>query len=319
MVKRIFFAVIVICGLACAQTNLPLMGVGFRHSSGGTITVRNFTTDQDSGLSTRSLQTSGAQAGDAILCIPVVNGGISITAASWSSGVATLTLSSTGPSVGDRIGVGSVQPIGYDGVFTVTGVSGSNITYALATNPGGIGTVFGGVESPISSVTDDSGNTYTEVSGSYNTISSLWVATNISLHSGGTQPTVTASVPTWSGPIGFGLLPVGGLDTNRSTVVDVVATNAFDNTNVSTIVTPTIAGNFSPELFIAFAGTFNSGTDTAVACGHQFTNLDSGNHDGIAGYPAGYFINSSASSTCAGLVESPAGNAWSTIVSLKTP
>jgi hypothetical protein len=62
------------------------------------------------------------------------------TAATWSAGVVTLTLTHS-YAAGDRIGVGSIVGSevvnGYNGVFTVATVTGTTaLTYALATDPG---------------------------------------------------------------------------------------------------------------------------------------------------------------------------------------
>lgn len=60
-----------------------------------------------------------------------------VTAATWASNVATLTLNATPCfQVGDSVTVASVSPNGYNGTYTVTAVSGSTISYALGSNPG---------------------------------------------------------------------------------------------------------------------------------------------------------------------------------------
>ncbi len=61
-----------------------------------------------------------------------------LTAASWSAGVVTITMAAvpTGILVGDQITVTGMTPTGYNGSFAVTAVTGTTISYALLTNPG---------------------------------------------------------------------------------------------------------------------------------------------------------------------------------------
>lgn len=63
----------------------------------------------------------------------------SIVSASWSGSVATFTLLDMVFATGDTITITGVTPSGYDGTYTVTGVSGLDLTVALVANPGGTG------------------------------------------------------------------------------------------------------------------------------------------------------------------------------------
>lgn len=76
-----------------------------------------------------------------------------ITAATWTSGTATLTLSgnnanftSNTVSGTQQAVVENVTPSGYNGTFDVTASGSNQLTYAVA-NPGGSGSVFGDVYS----------------------------------------------------------------------------------------------------------------------------------------------------------------------------
>jgi hypothetical protein len=65
-------------------------------------------------------------------------GSYTVTGASWSGGTATLTLNraaAPGISSGIPVTISGISPSGYNGVFIVTSVSGSTISYA-ASNPG---------------------------------------------------------------------------------------------------------------------------------------------------------------------------------------
>jgi hypothetical protein len=76
-------------------------------------------------------------------------GPVPITAASWASGVATITLGAApGYLVGQSVTVSGMTPAGYNGTFRVTAVSGNSFSYALAANPGtasGFGTAASGL------------------------------------------------------------------------------------------------------------------------------------------------------------------------------
>lgn len=61
-----------------------------------------------------------------------------LTAASWSAGVATVTMAAvpSGIAVGDQVTITGMTPSGYNGSFAVTAVTSTTISYAVATNPG---------------------------------------------------------------------------------------------------------------------------------------------------------------------------------------
>lgn len=61
---------------------------------------------------------------------------LTITAASFSAGTATVTCGAHSATIGDSIVVAGVNPAGYNGTFLVTGTSGTTISYALAADPG---------------------------------------------------------------------------------------------------------------------------------------------------------------------------------------
>ncbi len=97
-----------------------------------------------------------------------------LTAASWASGVATVTMAAvpTGIVVGDQITIAGMTPTGYNGSFAVTAVTGTTISYALATNPGTetvLGTLAaGGGALPVKIDTLQIGNSaqvYTDANG----------------------------------------------------------------------------------------------------------------------------------------------------------
>lgn len=61
-----------------------------------------------------------------------------VTGASWSSGTATLTVSSTrGLRIGEEVGVSGVTPSGYNTARSaITGLTATTVSYAVAANPG---------------------------------------------------------------------------------------------------------------------------------------------------------------------------------------
>jgi len=69
------------------------------------------------------------------------NTSLIVSTASWSGGVATVTLTNTSSSgqpfaIGATITVTGMSPSGYNGIYTVTGGSATTVTYALVSNPG---------------------------------------------------------------------------------------------------------------------------------------------------------------------------------------
>jgi len=63
-------------------------------------------------------------------------GTVSITAASWAANVVTFTASGHGLTTGRMVNVKGVTPSAYNGDYIVTGVSGTQFTAALASDPG---------------------------------------------------------------------------------------------------------------------------------------------------------------------------------------
>jgi hypothetical protein len=62
-----------------------------------------------------------------------------VTAASWAGGVATLTIGANNLQIGQHVSISGITPSGYnvaDAVVTNTGGGGTQIMYALASNPG---------------------------------------------------------------------------------------------------------------------------------------------------------------------------------------
>jgi hypothetical protein len=67
------------------------------------------------------------------------NSGFTVTNASWSGGVATLTFATRSQvafATGSSISVTGIRPSGYNGTYTVTGGTTSTVTYALVSDPG---------------------------------------------------------------------------------------------------------------------------------------------------------------------------------------
>src|SRR5262249_59922231 len=73
---------------------------------------------------------------------------VAINAATWASGVATITLGSApGYLVGQSVSITGMTPTGYNGTFRVSAVAGNTFSYALASDPGtasGFGTAASG-------------------------------------------------------------------------------------------------------------------------------------------------------------------------------
>ena len=92
----------------------------------------------------------------------------SITAASWSGNVVTITASNS-LSVGDTVSISGMTPSGYNGVFTVATASSTTFTYALTSNPG-TATVLGAVSAGTESYAyDASGRTTKSVDADFRT------------------------------------------------------------------------------------------------------------------------------------------------------
>jgi hypothetical protein len=62
---------------------------------------------------------------------------VNITAASWAAGTATLTYTGDRAfTVGETIIVVGINPVAYDGTYTVTAETASTVSFAIASNPG---------------------------------------------------------------------------------------------------------------------------------------------------------------------------------------
>ena len=59
-----------------------------------------------------------------------------VTAASWAGGVATLTIGGHALQVNQLVTVSGITPSGYNGTVTVTAITGTTASFALASNPG---------------------------------------------------------------------------------------------------------------------------------------------------------------------------------------
>lgn len=119
--------------LNVSVTNPPapskLLRTGALISQGGTNTSAN----------TLSLLT---QASD---LTPLLNGAVTITAATWSTGTVTVTTSTPhGIPSGDTVQgtIAGMTPTGYNGTFALTYVSANQFSYPLVSNPG-TATIFG--------------------------------------------------------------------------------------------------------------------------------------------------------------------------------
>lgn len=67
------------------------------------------------------------------------NTSLTVTGASWTGGTATISFASQSQvafATGSSITVSGIRPSGYNGTYTVTGGTGTTVTYALAGNPG---------------------------------------------------------------------------------------------------------------------------------------------------------------------------------------
>lgn len=73
---------------------------------------------------------------NAQLIIASVIGGQSISAASWAANVATITIGAHSLIVGQKVVIFGVNPTGYNGLATVTGITATTFTFALIVNPG---------------------------------------------------------------------------------------------------------------------------------------------------------------------------------------
>jgi hypothetical protein len=59
-----------------------------------------------------------------------------VTAASWAAGTATVTIGAHSLVVAQTVNITGASPSGYNGIYQITAVTGTTISYALASNPG---------------------------------------------------------------------------------------------------------------------------------------------------------------------------------------
>jgi len=59
-----------------------------------------------------------------------------VTGATWSNGIATLTVAGLPITPKENLPISGVTPSGYNGTFMMTNSTATTISYALASNPG---------------------------------------------------------------------------------------------------------------------------------------------------------------------------------------
>lgn len=106
----------------------------------------NYTIEQNPKISAETYTGSLSVAASSGSSILYFNTSLNVTTASWTSNVATVTVSNTtssqpGFAIGATITVAAIRSTGqttsaFNGVFTVTGSTATTVTYALTTNPG---------------------------------------------------------------------------------------------------------------------------------------------------------------------------------------
>ena len=106
----------------------------------------NYTVVQNPSISAETYTGSLSVAASSGSSILYFNTSLNVTTASWTSNVATVTVSNTtssqpGFAIGATITVADIRSTGqttsaFNGVFTVTGSTATTVTYALTTNPG---------------------------------------------------------------------------------------------------------------------------------------------------------------------------------------
>ena len=110
------------------------------------ISGTNYTVVQNPTISAETYTGSLSVAASSGSSILYFNTSLNVTTASWTSNVATVTVSNTtssqpGFAIGATITVADIRSTGqttsaFNGVFTVTGSTATTVTYALTTNPG---------------------------------------------------------------------------------------------------------------------------------------------------------------------------------------
>lgn len=83
---------------------------------------------------------AGASDGSAIptgaIALAGQSAAATITAASWASGIATVTSAGHSAYAGETVTISGITPAGYNGTVVVTATTTNTISYALASNPG---------------------------------------------------------------------------------------------------------------------------------------------------------------------------------------
>ena len=120
-----------------------------------------------------------------------------VTGASWSSNVATITIGTHTVQVDDVIAVTGIDPNGYCGVYTVTAIGGTTVSYALGSDPGTYSTGGRVCLTPINAsdarTTDDNTNPFSGI-GTTTTLANCLVFSFLSTD-GGIGPTCE---PPWT-------------------------------------------------------------------------------------------------------------------------
>jgi hypothetical protein len=80
-----------------------------------------------------------------------------ITAATWASGVVTITANNNF-AAGEIISVVGISPGGYNGSFTILSATATQFTYALATNPGSTTNVLGALAQLVPTIVSNEAN-----------------------------------------------------------------------------------------------------------------------------------------------------------------
>ena len=212
---------------------------------------------------------------------------ITVTGASWSSGVATLTFSTSFPfQPGSTVVVSGVDPIGYNGTYVLTAGGSGSISYAKASDPGAYvsgGTIVSDLGVPVSFTTAAGSSTVlvNDTSSSLDAFDVVDIKTQVSV----------------GGLILFGLYRVTPISVNQysiqardvlgnpayatSTVTGGGAVPSFEFTSGSAIVRVTLnnhglqVGDTFPVLIPVLAG------NVVISGNYLVQSLDSGSPTNI--------------------------------------
>jgi hypothetical protein len=83
------------------------------------------------------------------------NWSYNVSAASWAANVVTLTIGAHNVLVGEKVTVSGITPSGYNGTYTVTAITGTQIKYAKTANPGAYSAGGTVIRPPKSVIYDD--------------------------------------------------------------------------------------------------------------------------------------------------------------------